>query len=420
MSTLLHPLRLRSFRGLLAAYAVNALGNWAGQIALSAIVLTRTHSPAAVAAVMIAGQFLPALIAPALVARAEAISPRVILPGLLVGEALLFIALAGLSRTGSLQVMLAVIALDGLLAIAARALVKASIVAVTSPLGLLREGNTLLVGAFTLCMAIGPIAAGVTIAIFSPATAMLADAASFIVAAVALTGRIPGLASDDSTDPTEGRLREALTHVRDQPQLRRLLGGYGLLCLASAAILPIEIVLVTHTLHASTSCFGIVLAAWGIGGAAGSALVPRLRHRPLLPLMAASFGLMAASYLGMGIATSISAVVAFSFLGGIGNGIEGFASMTAIQEHTTNEFQARLNGLVESMTAALSAVGFLLGGLTATLSSPRTVYILSGLAILACASTILKPHKTTISPGLLLTNKQAPTPFNQTGEGSLG
>ena len=136
---------------------------------------------------------------------------------------------------------------------------------------------------------------------------------------------IPGLASDDSTDPTGGRLREALTHVRDQPQLRRLLAGYRSLCLASAAILPLEIVLVTRTLHASTTCFGAVLASWGIGGAVGSALVPRLRHRPLLSLLAASFALMAGSYLGMGTATSITTVVAFSFLGGIGNGIEGFA-----------------------------------------------------------------------------------------------
>jgi hypothetical protein len=395
MTSVLQPLRVRAFRGLLAAYSINAVGTWAGQIALSVVVLARTHSPAAVAAAMIAGQLLPAAIAPALVARAEAIGARVILPALLVGEALLFVALAGLSRAGSLEIILAVIALDGVLGLTARALVKASIVATTTPLGLLKEGNTVLIAAFTLCMAIGPVAAGLTIAIFSPASAILADAASFALAAVLLIGRIPNLSSDDSGDSVEGRVHQALSYVRDHPQLRRLLAGYGLLCMASAAILPIEIVLVTHTLHASAASFGTVLAAWGIGAAVGSALVPRLRHRPLLPLVAGSFVLMGASYLGMGTATSVTIVIVFSFLGGIGNGIEAFASMTAIQERTANKFQARVNGLLESMTSALTALGFLLGGLIATMSSPRAVYVLSGLAILACAGSVLKTPRTT-------------------------
>ena len=394
MSDLLQPLHIRAFRRLLTAYAINALGNWAGQIALSVVVLARTHSPAGVAAVMIVGQLLPALIAPSVVARVESIGVSFVLPTFLVGEAALFFALAGLSSTGALGVMLVLIALDGLLGLAARALVKSSIVAVTNPQGLVREGNALLMGVFTVCMAIGPVAAGVSIGVFSPRVALLADAASFALAAVALLGAVPRPVGDHDGEPSGGRLREALAHVRDQPQLRPLLGGYGMLCLASAAILPLEVVLVTSTLHASAGCFGIVLAAWGVGGAVGSVLVSRLRHHPLLPLVAASFVVMAVSYLGMGTATSVTVVIGFSFLGGIGNGIEGFASMTAIQEQTSGAFQARVGGLVESMTAATSGLGFVLGGLVATLSSPRAVYVLSGLAILACAAMVMSTQRT--------------------------
>jgi hypothetical protein len=394
MSDLLQPLRIRAFRRLLTAYAINALGNWAGQIALSVVVLARTHSPAAVAAVMIVGQLLPALVAPSTVARVELIDVRFVLPAFLIGEAALFVALAALSRSGTLGVLLVVIGLDGLLGLVARALVKASIVAVTSPRGLVREGNAVLVGVFTMCMAIGPVAAGVTIGLFSPRAALLADAASFALAAVALLGAVQRPVDDGAVETTGGRLREALAHVREQPQLRRLLGGYGALCLASAAILPIEIVLVTTTLHASAGCFGTVLAAWGMGGAVGSALVPRLRHQPLLSLVTGSFVVIAVSYLGMGMATSVTVVVGFSFLGGIGNGIEGFASMTAIQERTAPAFQARVGGLVESMTAAATGLGFVVGGLMATLSSPRAVYLLSGLAILACAAIVMSPQRT--------------------------
>lgn len=40
MRTLPQPLRLRPFRGLLAAHAINALGNWARQIALWELALS--------------------------------------------------------------------------------------------------------------------------------------------------------------------------------------------------------------------------------------------------------------------------------------------------------------------------------------------------------------------------------------------
>jgi Transmembrane secretion effector len=394
MNALLQPLRLPAFRRLLGAYAINALGNWAGQIALSILVLQRTGSPAAVTAVMIAGQFLPALVAPRLVAAAETIGARVMLPILLAAESALFVLLAGLSRDGSLGVMLVVIAVDGVLGLAARALLKASLVAVTSPHGLIREGNALLIGVFTTCMAVGPILAGLAISIFSAQLGLMADAGSFALAAIALIGHVPTHSREDAANDGDGRVREAITHIRHQPRLRRLLGAYGSLCLASAAILPLEVVLVTRTLHANAGCLGTVLASWGIGATVGSAAVTRLRDRPLLPLLAFAFVLMAISYLGMGTAASATIVIAFSFLGGIGNGIEGFASLTAIQERTTPALQARIGGLVESITAASTGLGFLLGGLTATLGSVRLAYIISGLAILACATALRTPSKT--------------------------
>jgi Transmembrane secretion effector len=394
MSALVQPLRLGAFRRLLGAYAINALGNWAGQIALSIVVLGRTHSAAAVAAVMIAGQFLPALIAPRLVAAAESFGARTALPAMLVAEAGLFVLLAGMAHTGSIDLMLGVVALDGIFALASRALIKAAIVAITSPKGLLREGNALLIGVFTTCMAIGPVLAGVTIDTISPQAALLADAGSFLLAATALLGRVHIMSADRRDDLDNGSLRAALAYVRDQPQLRRLLGGYGLVCLCGAAILPLEVVLVTGTLHASASCFGTVLASWGIGGVLGGAMAARLRHQPLVPLLAAAFVLMGLSYLGMGSATSATTVIAFSFVGGIGNGIEGFASLTAIQERTDTAFQGRVSGLVESLSAATTGLGFLLGGLLSTLGSVRLVYLASGLAILACTAVIANPPRT--------------------------
>lgn len=58
------------------------------------LVLRETGSAAAVSAVWLAGQFVPALVGPLLVARAERIPTRVALPALLTAEVAVFAALA--------------------------------------------------------------------------------------------------------------------------------------------------------------------------------------------------------------------------------------------------------------------------------------------------------------------------------------
>ena len=52
-------------RRIIAAYTVNRLGTWFGLVALSLAVFDHTHSALAVAALLFAGQALPAFVVPA-------------------------------------------------------------------------------------------------------------------------------------------------------------------------------------------------------------------------------------------------------------------------------------------------------------------------------------------------------------------
>ena len=61
-------------RRIVFAYTVNRLGTWFGYVALSIVVFDHTHSAIAVAALLVAGQVLPAFLVPALVARVESSS----------------------------------------------------------------------------------------------------------------------------------------------------------------------------------------------------------------------------------------------------------------------------------------------------------------------------------------------------------
>ena len=389
------PLKLRPFRRLLAAYAVNSLGTWLGEIALSILVLHETGSAAAVAAVWVAGLFVPSLVGPLLVARLDGARSTVALPALLAGQAALFALLAAICLSGfSLAAILALAAADGLLGLAARALVKASIVATTEPRGLLREGNTLLTSVFTACTAIGPVLGGVVVGFASPEAALLLDSASFALAALLLGpgSRLPRSGAADA--PAAGRFRDGLAYVRTHAGLRPLLAAYGAISLLASAVLPIEVVLGTDTLGASEAAFGTVLALWGAGAVAGTALLPLLRGVPLRTLMAGSFAVFAISYLGMGSAGSIELVCLFSLFGGLANGVEAYATMTAIQELTSEDQQARVGGFFESIVASATGAGFLLGGAVATFASARAVYAVAGVGILAVTALLLAPRRT--------------------------
>ena len=87
MPAALRPLRLPGFPSLGAAYFVNELGYWLGEIALAILVFQQTGSPIATAALFCGMHFAPAFLGPPLVARVETLPVRVSLPLLYAVEA---------------------------------------------------------------------------------------------------------------------------------------------------------------------------------------------------------------------------------------------------------------------------------------------------------------------------------------------
>ena len=75
--------------------------------------------------------------------------------------------------------MVALAAVDGALALAARALTRAVAATLLEPTGELRAGNAILNVAFTGGAAVGPAIAGLVVAGFGVQSALLLDAVSF-------------------------------------------------------------------------------------------------------------------------------------------------------------------------------------------------------------------------------------------------
>jgi MFS family permease len=360
-----------------------------GIIALTVLVYEQTNSALATAGLFLGTRFLPSVLAPILVTRAEKPPPRFTLPVIYCGEAATFGVLALQVNHFSLAAVIALATVDGALALTGRSLTRAVIAALLEPTGELRAGNALLNIAFTGGAAVGPAVAGLVVAGFGLETALLVDAISFYVVALILltAGELP------RAEPEPGRLRERVAagvrYLRAQKRLRNLLIAQGAAFIFFAAVVPVEVVYAKHTLGTTDTGYGVMLASWGVGMVIGSLIFAAVRRAPLPLLLLFSTIGVALGYLGLGIAPTLAWACAASIVGGAGNGVQWVTAISAVQELTAAEMQARVMSVLESIGAAMPGVGFAVGGAITAIASPRTTFVVAGVGILVIVGLVI-------------------------------
>lgn len=385
------PLALPAFRRLLVARSANEAAIWLGEVALAIAVLDATGSALATAGYFVAAQVAPALAAPIAIARLERGRVARVLSVLYAVEAAIFVALGLLADAVLLPVILALAAVDGTLALSARALTRATAADVLRPSGGLRSGNALLNIVVTLSQAAGPGIAGLVVAGIEPRGALFAGAGVMLLTAVTLATsrplrRLESLGPTDGVQRIERAVAEGLAYVRDRPPIARLIGLQAVVFVFGAIAIPVEVVYAKVTLGAGDRGYGALLAAWGGGAVVGSLGFAAARRLALKPLIVASTAAMAVGYLGLSIAPTLGVACVAAAAGGLGNGVQWVAVMQAVQELTEQRFQARTVGLLESLSAALPGIGFVVGGALAQLAAPRAAFAVGGVGLLVMAA----------------------------------
>ena len=174
-----------------------------------------------------------------------------------------------------------------------------------------------------------------------------------------------------------------------------LIGGESFAVIFFTLIVPIEIVYAAETLSTDDLGYGILLSAWGAGIVLGSLVFLAVRRRAVSTLILSSTLAIGCAYLGMAVSRELWLACAFSVLGGLGNGIQWVSVMTALQETTPDDLQARVTGLLESITSAMTGVGFLIGGIITSLTAPPTAFAVSGIGVaaLVCSRSCSAPAR---------------------------
>jgi MFS family permease len=368
-------------RRITVAYTLNELGNALGAVAIALAVYDHTHSAVATAALFVSVYFLPALLATLVVAWLESFARRGIQAGLYCVQAATTGGLAALVVHPLLAPILALAAIDGLAAVVSRALLRALVSQRAEGSDARRRANSLLNVGWSITSAIGPAIGGALTGLLGASMVLTIDVASFALTAV-LMFDVP----TPSTDAPRGRvltqLRAVRDYVRQAPGLAWLLGTEAVALVFFAAAVPITVVLVKAALHGTDAGYGFVVAAWGVGMFVGSGIFAGARKRSLGLLVTLSTLAVAVAYLGMGASNALWVAALFSFVGGLGNGIQWIALITSVQEETVRELQGRVMGVLESMASFCLGVGFALGGAVAAIFNPRTTFITAGVAAL--------------------------------------
>jgi MFS family permease len=420
------PLQSPRLRRIIAAYAINRLGNWVGYVALSLAVFDHTHSALAVAAVLLAGQALPAFLVPAVVARVEASHRRGTLSGLYLIEAVATAALAVLLWHFWLPAMLLLAAIDGTAGLAASALLRAELARtarnqveeeqagapatdrLAGALGPVappaapgsegahedavheaeRKANAALNVAFSVTFVLGPALGGAIVAAAGASAALFLDVGTFLLCGALLIDLYPRIEGVGDTS-VRARLRAAWRHINEAPSLRALLLVEAIALVFAESAGPIEVAYAKVTLHVGDGGFGLLVGSWGAGTVLGSLVFARSLRRPLGTLLSTGTLAVGLAYVGFAVAPSLWFACSAAFIGGVGNGVELPSLTSIVQRLTPKDLQARMMGAVESLVAICVAVGLPLGGALVALSSPRTAFAVVGLGAAATTPVLL-------------------------------
>lgn len=217
--------------------------------------------------------------------------------------------------------------------------------------GNLARTNALVSLTDELAIIVGPVVAGVGIALFGFKGAFLVDAATYALGLVVLpTIRMHAAVTDDPTgtdeDPGPVRLRDAFDGwrlVARTPVLRRVVSCTAAVHLLYGAALLAEPLYVRDTLERSEGVFAAMQTVFGIFLVAGGLLAARVGER------FASFGWIAAGVGASGVTATIylgTPLVAVSFFGvalwGVATALISGPSRTVLQRATPSRAHGRV------------------------------------------------------------------------------
>ena len=379
----------RPFRLLWTARTVSFLGDSLSLVALLLHVATTPGQALAVALLLLAGDFAPAMLGPLAGTVADRLDRKRVMVGCELAQAALVAVIA--LWLPSLPLLLVLVGLRALAGQVFQPASRAAVPAVVADRDLERANAAVGFGT-NAGEALGPLAAAALLPVLGVRGVLLVDAASFLASA-ALLGLLPPLArpAPDRQASFLADARTGLRYLRGQATLRVVALGYFAIVACNGIDDVALVFLATDTLGAGETAVGLLLGAVGVGLLAGYALVARLRGRvPMAALLLAGFAVSSAGNLLTGLAWAVAAAFGLQAVRGLGIAALDVAATTMVQRIAPAGLQGRVFGSLYGAIGVAAALAYLLGGLLLDRTTPRVAFVAAGTAgLLATAATAL-------------------------------
>jgi MFS family permease len=254
----------------------------------------------------------------------------------------------------------------------------------------LQQANALFQTARSGMLTAGPAFGGIAVALGSPGTALVADAATFFVAATLLIGMsVRPLPEDHERSGFLRELRDGLRAFTAATWLWTSAIGFGIgnLVTQTLFVLGPE---VSKTHYGGAGVWAAASSAFSIGMIVGGLVAIRLRpSRPFIASIAAST-LVGTQQLAFGLRPPAAIVVAVSVVAGIGLAIHLSLWFTVFQREVPQALQSRVASVENLFSFVLNPLGTALAGplavalgVTTTLIAGGAVAAVANLALLA-------------------------------------
>ncbi|MFG2338928.1 MFS transporter [Streptomyces yangpuensis] len=261
----------------------------------------------------------------------------------------------------------------------------------------LGRANGRLQTTFVICNEfVGPPVGGFLFA--SAAAAPFVLGASGYLAAVGLLALIPTATRhrhQPSTEPLSVKSIASDIAVGARwywasPTLRSLSVVAAMGNAVSAATYGILVLLATDVLGVTSAWYGVLLAAGAIGAVIGGLVAGKVGEwMPMGTLILVTNLLSAGSTIGMGLAISPAATVAFMALDGFAVLIQTIQVVTLRQQIVPNELMGRVSAAYRSVAVGAFTVGGVVGGLVAKFFGIPAAFYTGGAAMAITALMVL-------------------------------
>jgi len=351
-----------SLRRLLAAWAQSCLGTGAGYVALLLLTYRYLHTSWAIAAVLLA-DFLPAIAFGSWFgACADRYSKRVLI---VTANLLQAAAFAGLAFAHTAVPILSLALLAGV----GNALLRPTL---RSALPLVAGESSQVAAALYdtarwLGMTVGPLIAAGLFVLSGVALPLALNGLSFLIAAAVMSTVAIGRPARSQTgdDAAGSGLRAGLAEAFAAPGIAALIACSAGSIIAGGLLNVCEPLLATKVLHGSGSDYALLVACYGAGMVAASALVARRGAMPagvLIRRYLAAQTLTAVGMTGSAIVGSVGpATIAFAATG-YANALLVVSEMQLIQLRVPSAVQGRLFGAKDTVEGACFLIGLLGAG----------------------------------------------------------